>query len=111
MLSLRNESPTRVSPSALRQASKADVPVPHGDAVDAASSVSFTLESIREEYLGSEKLVYGEVGGVKAVARMAANEALPAAEHSTVTFGVRRSDLRIFDRESGLRREPASTSL
>ena len=82
------------------------IPVQHGDAVDSASSVTFTLESIREEYLGSEKLVYGEVGGVKAVARMAANEPLPAEEHSSVTFGVKRADLRIFDRESGLRREP-----
>jgi multiple sugar transport system ATP-binding protein len=83
------------------------IPVHQADAVDSASSMTFTLESIREEYLGSEKLIYGEVGGVKAVARMAANEALPAAENSTVTFGVKRADLRIFDRESGVRREPA----
>ncbi len=87
------------------------IPVQRGDAVDAASSVTFTLESIREEYLGSEKLVYGEVGGVKAVARMAANEPLPAAEQSSVTFGVKRADLRVFDRESGLRREPAGATL
>jgi multiple sugar transport system ATP-binding protein len=75
------------------------------DGADAASGVSFELTSIREEYLGSEKLVYGEVDGIRSVARMAANAELPAAEGGTARLFVRHGDLRIFDRESGLRRQ------
>ena len=41
--------------------------------VDATSHVRLTMTDIREEYLGSEKLVYGEVDGVRVVARMPAN--------------------------------------
>ncbi len=74
--------------------------------VDAASHTSFLLTSIREEYLGSEKLVYGEVDGVRTVARMAANAAVPAEEGGELTLAVRNSDVRVFDKESGLRREP-----
>jgi len=72
---------------------------------DSSSSLDFQLTSIREEYLGSEKLVYGEVEGIRAVARMAANAALPAPEGGTITLSVDQADLRIFDRESGLRRQ------
>ncbi|HEV2067139.1 MAG TPA: ABC transporter ATP-binding protein [Thermomicrobiales bacterium] len=81
------------------------------DAADASSTMTYTLDSIREEYLGSEKLVYGEIGGVKAVARMAANDPLPGEAGDSVVFGVRRSDLRVFDRESGIRRQQLPASL
>ncbi|MEJ7901924.1 MAG: ABC transporter ATP-binding protein [Thermomicrobiales bacterium] len=76
------------------------------DAVDAAPGLTFELTSIREEYLGSEKLVYGEVEGIRTVARMAANAALPALEGGSITLSVNQADVRIFDRESGLRRQP-----
>jgi multiple sugar transport system ATP-binding protein len=77
-------------------------------ATDAAAGVSFEMTSIRSEYLGSEKLVYGEVEGVRTVARMAANEPLPAPEGSSIALTVRNADLRIFDRETGSRRAPAT---
>ncbi len=86
-------------------------PLTDETAADAASTVTYTFDAIREEYLGSEKLVYGEVGGVRAVARMAANDALPGDIGDSVVFGVKRSDIRVFDRESGVRREHLSPSL
>ncbi len=79
--------------------------------VDPASHTSFLLKSIREEYLGSEKLVYGEVEGVRTVARMAANAAVPAEEGGEITLAVRNSDMRVFDKESGLRREPEAVTI
>jgi len=78
---------------------------------DSSTSLSFDLTSIREEYLGSEKLVYGEVEGIRAVARMAANATLPAPEGGAITLSVDQADLRIFDRESGLRRQSTPASI
>jgi multiple sugar transport system ATP-binding protein len=93
--------------------------VPHGNALigfrpenlhpasgapstDAASSLRFTLEHIREEYLGSEKLIYGEIGGTRAVSRVAANHPVVHETGSSGTFVVPRRDIRMFDAESGL---------
>ena len=79
--------------------------------VDSSTSLSFKLTSIREEYLGSEKLVYGELEGERTVARMAANADVPAAEGGEVTLFVDNADLRVFDRESGLRKESAPATI
>jgi multiple sugar transport system ATP-binding protein len=78
---------------------------------DPVSTVRFELGSIREEYLGSEKLVYGEINGVRTVARMAANTVIPAPEGGNLSFYVKHGDLRIFDKESGLRREPSTLTI
>ncbi len=67
--------------------------------------IRFVLTDIREEYLGSEKLVYGEVNGIRAVARMATTAPLGVADGGSAPFGVHRRSLRLFDRETGLRRE------
>lgn len=80
-------------------------------AADAASTTSFTLTSIRQEYLGSEKLVYGEVNGTRTVARMAANATLPVDDGGDLDLTVNNADLRIFDKESGLRREPTAVNV
>jgi multiple sugar transport system ATP-binding protein len=69
--------------------------------------IRFMLSDAREEYLGSEKLVYGEVNGIKAVARLATTAPLGVSDGGSAPFGVRREHLRVFDRESGLRRGPA----
>ncbi len=74
------------------------------DSIDSTTTLSFQLSQIREEYLGSEKLVYGELDGVRTVSRMPANLQLGTPEGSSLTFAVNREDLRIFDRDSGLRR-------
>ncbi|HYJ12030.1 MAG TPA: ABC transporter ATP-binding protein [Thermomicrobiales bacterium] len=83
----------------------------HDCEVDAASHTQYLLTDIREEYLGSEKLVYGEVNGVRAVARMAANTEIPVPEGGQLTMAVRHSDLRVFEKESGLRREPTRVTI
>ncbi len=80
-------------------------------AADATSTATYSFDAIREEYLGSEKLVYGEVGGIRAVARMAANDALPGEIGDSVVFGVKRSDIRVFDRESGVHRQQRPPSI
>jgi multiple sugar transport system ATP-binding protein len=76
-----------------------------GDAqVDATSTLTLPIEHPREEYLGSEKLVYGDIAGSKVVARMPVSVTIPdASAAGTMAFAVARSDLRIFDKDSGLR--------
>jgi multiple sugar transport system ATP-binding protein len=69
---------------------------------DAASHLTFTLDRIREEYLGSEKLIYGEIDGTRAVSRVAANHPVTHETGSSATFVVHRRDVRAFDAESGL---------
>ena len=78
------------------------VPADAAGAIDPATELSFLLEHIREEYLGSEKLIYGEIGGVRAVSRVAANHPTTHETGSSGIFVVRRRDVRIFDAESGL---------
>jgi multiple sugar transport system ATP-binding protein len=73
---------------------------------DASSWMHLTMSEAREEYLGSEKLIYGEIGGVRVVARVAASEPMPVPEGGQIPIAVRRSALRIFDAESGLRKRP-----
>jgi len=67
--------------------------------------VTFPFRVHREEYLGAERLLYGEIGGAKAVARFPA--ATPVAADAGVTrdFGVLRRDLKTFDPGSGVRRD------
>ncbi len=74
---------------------------------DSAAFMGIELRNIREEYLGSEKQIYGEVEGQRVVARMPANTETGAGEGGTLSFVARRSDLHEFDRETGLRRNPA----
>lgn len=76
-------------------------PDEHPDDTDVATWLQFTLGEIREEYLGSEKLVYGAIAGTRAVARLAANHPVSHADGATAAFRVRRSDVRMFDADSG----------
>lgn len=69
---------------------------------DAASHVEFTMDNIREEYLGSEKLVYGEINGIRAVSRVAANHPISHNEGDSARLVVKRSDIRMFDARTGL---------
>jgi multiple sugar transport system ATP-binding protein len=77
------------------------VPVEDDGQADASTWVQFTLGEIREEYLGSEKLVYGEIAGTRAVARLAANHPISHADGASAEFRVKRRDIRMFDTESG----------
>jgi multiple sugar transport system ATP-binding protein len=78
------------------------------DPPDSATHLALTVGSVREEYLGSEKLVYGELDNRRVVARVPANTLTGVDEGGSLTFVARRSDLRVFDRESGLRRAEAT---
>jgi multiple sugar transport system ATP-binding protein len=77
------------------------VPVEEPGQADASTWLQFTLGEIREEYLGSEKLVYGEIAGTRAVARLAANHPVSHADGARAEFKVKRRDIRMFDTESG----------
>jgi multiple sugar transport system ATP-binding protein len=65
--------------------------------------VRFPYHVHRTEYLGAERLLYGEVGEAKAVARFPANSAIDTEIGSTTEFAVRRNDLKRFHVETGLR--------
>jgi multiple sugar transport system ATP-binding protein len=67
---------------------------------------TFPFHIHREEYLGAERLLYGEIGEVKAVARFPTTVEVAAAPGNTYDFAVRRRDLKAFDARTGLRREP-----
>jgi multiple sugar transport system ATP-binding protein len=72
----------------------------NGDAL-----ATFPFHVHREEYLGAERLLYGEIGETKAVARFPANVPLAATPGGTYDFAVRAPDLKVFDPETGLRRD------
>ncbi len=57
----------------------------------------------REEYLGAERLVYGEVEGTKAVARFPSTVDVPAEPGRGYEFAVLARDLKRFDAATGLR--------
>jgi multiple sugar transport system ATP-binding protein len=57
----------------------------------------------RSEYLGAERLLYGEVREAKVVARFPANADLRFDIGASNDFAVRRTDLKRFHPETGLR--------
>lgn len=90
--------------------------IPHGDKLigfrpesiapragtsDPVNSTEFTLNNIRTEYLGSEKLLYGDIEGTRAVSRLPANFPIPEAEGESVVMVVDHVAVRMFDAGSG----------
>ena len=79
---------------------------------DAEEVVRYPFEVTWMEYLGAERLVYGNVGekshALHVVSRLPGNVSLPVEVGRTYPFAVPRRELRFFDRTSGLRtdREP-----
>ena len=69
--------------------------------------VTYSFEVTWLEYLGAERLVYGNVGEKSharhVVSRLPGNVSIPIEAGRTYPFAVSRSDLRFFDRENGLR--------
>jgi multiple sugar transport system ATP-binding protein len=83
------------------------------EAAGSPSTLSLSFRLDHEEYLGSERILYGRIeggrfGGAKVVSR------LPSTFHPDTTSGVllpfqvERLKLKFFDRESGVRREPVA---
>jgi multiple sugar transport system ATP-binding protein len=72
---------------------------------ESSSTLTYLVQHPREEYLGSEKLIYGEVDGTRVVARMPVTVDIPVADGTgAIPFSVKRADLRIFDADSGARK-------
>jgi multiple sugar transport system ATP-binding protein len=65
--------------------------------------IRFPFHVHRGEYLGAERLFYGEIGEAKAVARFPANAGITTEIGSTTDYAVRRRDLKHFHPETGLR--------
>ncbi|HEY7034493.1 MAG TPA: ATP-binding cassette domain-containing protein [Thermomicrobiales bacterium] len=70
---------------------------------DAGDTVRFPFTVQREEYLGSERLLYGEIGETKAVARFPVTSPIVADFGRAHDFAVSRPHLKIFDAQTGLR--------
>ena len=71
----------------------------------------FPFHVHREEYLGAERLLYGETGGTKVVARFPATMVYAVEPGRIYDFAVNQSDLKAFDAESGLRRPTVAPRL
>jgi multiple sugar transport system ATP-binding protein len=67
--------------------------------------VRFPFHVHRTEYLGAERLLYGEIGAARAVARFPATAAIAVADGERREFAVRRRDVKRFHPETGLRVE------
>jgi multiple sugar transport system ATP-binding protein len=70
--------------------------------------LTFPFHIHRQEYLGSELLLYGEVEDAKAVARFPATMVPNVQAGSRYDFAVKRRDIKVFDKETGLRAEKSS---
>lgn len=70
----------------------------------------FKFEVTWVEHLGSDRLVYGNVGSRftnnHVSSRLPANVTLPIESGKTYTFVMDRKDLKFFDSETGLRADP-----
>jgi multiple sugar transport system ATP-binding protein len=67
------------------------------------AGMTFPFRIHREEYLGSEHLLYGEIGPAKAVARFPATVDVPATLGETYNYRVASEHLKRFDAETGAR--------
>jgi multiple sugar transport system ATP-binding protein len=80
---------------------------------DAEEVVRYPFEVTWLEYLGAERLVYGNVGEKSharhVVSRLPGNVSVPVEVGRTYPFAVPRRDLRFFDRATGRRAEGAAS--
>jgi multiple sugar transport system ATP-binding protein len=76
---------------------------PLNGAVSGDQAVTFPFVVHREEYLGSERLLYGEIGEGKAVARFPATVPIEVRVGAPVEYAVERRLLKLFDPQSGRR--------
>jgi len=86
--------------------------VPAGSSAEPSpTTLSLLLRFENEEYLGSERILYGRVAGgrfdgEKAVSRLPATFHPSVGSGSVLPFQVERSKLKFFDSETGARRGP-----
>lgn len=84
---------------------------PRDASFDPVNGLGYTFNNVRLEYLGSEKLIYGEINGTRAVSRLPASYPLDMVEGGSIDVMVPNHTLRIFDAESGKARATASIDL
>jgi multiple sugar transport system ATP-binding protein len=77
--------------------------VPKAATATGDNVVTFPFHVHRDEYLGAERLLYGEIGNGKAVARFASNTHLTIRPGQTEEFAVERQNLKRFDATTGVR--------
>jgi multiple sugar transport system ATP-binding protein len=70
-----------------------------------ANLMTFPFHIHREEYLGAERLFYGEIGEAKAVARFPVTAVVNVELGASHEFAVHAHNLKRFDPSTGLRRE------
>ncbi|HXF55890.1 MAG TPA: ABC transporter ATP-binding protein [Hyphomicrobiaceae bacterium] len=79
------------------------------DVEAAAEAAVFPFRVTRIEYLGADRLVYGVLEGrapeTHAISKIPTNIRVEIAADRTYDFAVRRSDIAVFDRQSGRRLE------
>jgi multiple sugar transport system ATP-binding protein len=78
------------------------------DGVNGAARFLFHVH--RMEYLGAERLLYGEVGEAKVIARFPVTVPIPVEPGATAEFAVPLKHLKRFDAKTGLRRPTRSAS-
>ena len=88
--------------------------LPVGFAAGAGPTVSLSFRIGHEEYLGSERILYGRIEGGrfegKAVSRLPASYRESLAAESRQRFEVAERNLKFFDRVTGTRRGPVPLS-
>ncbi|MCA9862637.1 MAG: hypothetical protein KC432_06440, partial [Thermomicrobiales bacterium] len=63
----------------------------------------FHFTMVRDEYLGAERLIYGEVEGIRTIARFPSTVHVDMAPGQSEEFVVHRRNLKLFETENGLR--------
>jgi multiple sugar transport system ATP-binding protein len=89
--------------------------LPAGFAAAAGALLPFAFRLGHEEYLGSERILYGRLDGgrldgKRVVSRVPASYRTPMPEDSVHRFEVAQENLRFFDGRSGARRGPVPLS-
>jgi multiple sugar transport system ATP-binding protein len=85
--------------------------LPAGFAAPSGPVLPFSFRLGHEEYLGSERILYGRLDGgqfdgKRVVSRLPASYRTPMPEDSVHPFEVAKGNLRFFEGESGARRDP-----
>ena len=76
---------------------------PTGMAANGEPVATFPFHVHREEYLGAERLFYGEIGETKAVAKFPATLDVGSPAGTTYDYAVYQQNIKRFDPETGLR--------
>ncbi len=78
---------------------------PKAMATNGSPVAAFPFHVHREEYLGAERLLYGEIGETKAVAKFPATVDAATPPGATYDYAVYQRDVKKFDAKSGLRED------